>query len=235
MDSASWVQYALDTSGTVEDVIAIDKTVRLQDSEGFPSHFFVADAAGGCAVLEYLHGRLVVYRGESLPIPALTNMRYAKALEAHKRGGARWWWANPDRSAERFNAAARRLESFGEQPRSEAMDYVFATLTTDVSLPTTIWSIAYDLSAKSIRFRTAGSPQPLEMPFDQLDFSCDSPALMMPLDTPLVGDGHSLLVPYDSQRNLELFRRFVTNHRLNVSQDESANLMRLLESFHCAP
>jgi penicillin V acylase-like amidase (Ntn superfamily) len=235
MDSASWVQYALDTCGTVEDVIAIDKTVRLQDSEGFPSHFFVADAAGGCAVLEYLHGRLVVYRGESLPIPALTNMRYAKALEAHKRGGARWWWANPDRSAERFNAAAKRMEAFDPQAKVEAMDYVFASLTTDVSLPTTIWSIAYDLSAKSIRFRAAHSPQPLKIPFDQLDFSCDSPALMMPLNTPSTGDGNSLLVAYDSQRNLALFRGFIANHRLNVSEDESANLMHFLESFHCAP
>lgn len=71
-----------------------------------------ADAKGVSAVLEYRDGKLVVYTGKTLPVKAIANMPYGRAVEALERGGARWWWSNPGRSAERVATAAERAKNF---------------------------------------------------------------------------------------------------------------------------
>src|SRR5262249_57775137 len=53
-------------------------------------HYLVADASGDVATLEYLDGKLVVHRGATLPVRALTNSTYADsvaALERARRAG----------------------------------------------------------------------------------------------------------------------------------------------------
>jgi hypothetical protein len=235
LDSASWVQYVLDNCATVEEVIAVDKRVRLLDLEKIPTHFFVADASGNCAVLAYLDGSFVYYSGESLPVRALTNMRYTKALEAHKRGGARWWWANPDRSAERFSNAAAQIQGFDKDGTTRALDHVFETLTQSVALPNTLWSIAYDTAARSVLFRSAMSPIAKRISFDLLDFSCDAPLKMMNVDVPLGGHVETFFAPYDHDKNLDLFLSFVSDFKLDVSTSQAEDLMGLFESFECNP
>ena len=46
LTSGTWIQYVLDTCGSVQEAIQVDSLVRLQDDE-FPSHFLVADEDGG--------------------------------------------------------------------------------------------------------------------------------------------------------------------------------------------
>ena len=36
-------------------------------------HLFIHDAKGDSAIMEYLDGKLLIYHGHNLPIPALTN------------------------------------------------------------------------------------------------------------------------------------------------------------------
>jgi penicillin V acylase-like amidase (Ntn superfamily) len=163
-DLGSWTQYVLDTCGSVQEAIRVASQVRLVcDGDSAPSHFFVADADGDCAGLEFLDGRLVCYTGEDLPIKAMTNMPYARALAAYKRGGPRWWWSNPGQSAERFAGAAARMAS-----------YALETLTKVVTAPHTKWNVIYDIARREVRFRSAASPTVKRLSLQAFDLSCEA-------------------------------------------------------------
>ncbi|MCK5055762.1 MAG: linear amide C-N hydrolase, partial [Candidatus Aminicenantes bacterium] len=49
-----WMQYILDTCGTVEEVIKTDRKIRIQQ-KGQPLHFLVADKDGNGAVIEFIN------------------------------------------------------------------------------------------------------------------------------------------------------------------------------------
>jgi penicillin V acylase-like amidase (Ntn superfamily) len=76
----SWVQYQLDTSRSVSDVVASNAEVRISRSAA-PLHYLVAERSGDVAVIEFRDGEQVVYRGTTLPVPALANDFYADALK----------------------------------------------------------------------------------------------------------------------------------------------------------
>ncbi len=71
----SWIQYQLDNCATVEEVIRTDAGIRISTGST-PVHFLVADRTGDAAVIEFLAGRMVVHRGDTLPVRALTNSTY---------------------------------------------------------------------------------------------------------------------------------------------------------------
>jgi penicillin V acylase-like amidase (Ntn superfamily) len=75
-----WVQYQLDSHSTVEQVIASDSEIRVAPSA--VDHYLVCDRTGDCAVIEFLRGEMVVHRGASLPVQALTNSTYEESLAA---------------------------------------------------------------------------------------------------------------------------------------------------------
>ena len=60
----AWVQYQLDNSRTVGEVMASDKAVRISSAMPMPIHFFVCDREGNAAVVEFLQGKLVCHTGD---------------------------------------------------------------------------------------------------------------------------------------------------------------------------
>ena len=70
-----------DTSETLEDVIASDNVVRIQPDD-MQSHFFAWDRSGKPAVIEWLDGKMKVFRGDTLPIPVINNSSYESCVES---------------------------------------------------------------------------------------------------------------------------------------------------------
>jgi choloylglycine hydrolase len=233
--SGSLVQYVLDTCGSVEEAIQLGKRVRLEDDGDSPSHFLVADADGNCAAFEYLDGEFVCYTGESLPVKAMSNMRYARALEAFQRGGARWWWSNPGRSAERFAGAAARSASYDANRDTCAVSYAFGTLTRVVVASNTKWNVVYDMARREVWFRSVASPAVKHLSLSAFDLSCEAPLLMLDMNALLEGNVEQSFVPYEHDVNLRVFSTFCARWGIEVSAEGAANLMRHFESFECAP
>ena len=77
-----WVQYLLDTCGSVEEVIRSAKSISL---DGWNWHFFVADAKGEAAVIEFIEAKPVIFTGESMPVLVLCNTRYAEGIGTTER------------------------------------------------------------------------------------------------------------------------------------------------------
>jgi penicillin V acylase-like amidase (Ntn superfamily) len=233
LGNPNWVQYLLDTCGSVQEAIQADSLVRLQDEAGL-DHFLVADAGGQCAAFEYLDGRFVVYTGENLPVKALSNMPYARALAAYKRGGPRWWWSNPGQSAERFAGAAARMESFDPNGDVSATSYPLATLIQVVAAPHTKWSIVFDIAKREVWFRSAANPTLKNLSLRTFDLSCNAPLLMLDVNAAPEGNVEKSFTPYDHDVNLKVFRTHCDRAGIGISAEDAVELVRLFESFTCA-
>ena len=228
----TWVQYVLDNCGSVQEAILVDELVRIED-QAPPSHFLIADAEGNCVAIEWLDGRLVYYTGENLPVKAMSNMRYARALKAFKRGGPRWWWSNPGQSAERFAGAATRNENYDENRYPNAVSYSFETLTQVVAAPHTKWNIVYDIAKREVWFRSVASPAVKHISLHAFDLSCTAPLLMLDMNAALDGNVEKSFKPYDYDVNLKVFQTLCSRYGIEVSTENAVGIMQLFESFKC--
>lgn len=228
-----WAQYVLDTCGTVQEAIQVDSKVRIEDSAP-PVHFLIADANGDCVAIEWFDGKFVYHAGDSLPVKAMSNMSYARALDAYKRGGPRFWWSNPGQSAERFAAAHARNTSYDASRETNAVNYAFGTLVNVVGAPHTKWSIVYDIAKREIWYGTVVSRPVKHLSFKKMDFSCDAPLLMLDVNAAVEGDVEKFFTPYDHDVNLKVFRTICDRFQLGVSEEVAVGLMRQFESFECA-
>lgn len=76
-----WIQFQLDNSATIEDVIATDKKIRIS-LHNPPLHYLIADSNGNAATIEFFDGKLVVHKEKDLPFAVLTNSPYVQSVNA---------------------------------------------------------------------------------------------------------------------------------------------------------
>ena len=232
-DAGSFIQYLLDTCGSVNDVIRANERIRPEADNGRPNHYLVADESGNVAALEYVDGELMVYQNEKLPVAAMSNMPYSRAVYAYQNDGPRWWWSNPGRSAERVAIAAKRIASYDPKRDPNPMKYAFHTLSL-VANPDTQWQVGYNIQKRKIWFRTNRSRTGKYFSFSDFDFSCDAPSLLLDVHTAAAGHVAGAFSPYNHQRNLWMFETMCARLDIHVPHQDAVNLMRAVEQFSCA-
>ncbi len=201
-----WVQYQLDNSATVKEVLASEATIR---HFGIFMHYLFCDRTGECATVEYLDGKLVSHTGPSMPVKVLANDGYRGSVEA-------WRSRQPaDDAQRRFQDAADKVSeharnasavSGGEKPgaaaaHAAAVEYVFHVQSI-VSRPSTIWTAVFDNQSRRVLFRTAGDPRIREIDLARLDFSSRTPVRMLDVNADLAGDITDRLPEYSHERSL---------------------------------
>jgi hypothetical protein len=197
-----WVQYQLDCSATVEDVLGSDQRIRIQrDASPIPLHFLVSDRTGRSAVVEFIGGRLVGHTGNSLVVAALSNHTYEASLAYAATTPPAM--ADHVSSLGRFVHAAAAVRSFPEARSSDPVGYAFAALDA-VRQPTlTQWSIVYDIRNLSVHFRTLSVPLTKKIRLAALDFSPDAPIRMMDINANSSGEVSPQTI-YSQADNLEV-------------------------------
>jgi penicillin V acylase-like amidase (Ntn superfamily) len=80
IDENGWIQYQLDNSATLADVVESIKHLRLSSRSIGDSHFFLCDKSGACMVIEYVGEQSRVYTGGDLPYPILANDTYQNLM-----------------------------------------------------------------------------------------------------------------------------------------------------------
>ncbi|MGB7842602.1 MAG: linear amide C-N hydrolase [Salinimicrobium sp.] len=202
-----WIQYQLDNSASVEEVIASAKTLRISPQSVAKLHFLVADKSGDVATIEFIGGKMVVHRGESLPVKALANDSYEDSMQYLQNfsgfGGNK---EIPVSTAplDRFvNAAAGLKEFLGGDPIDYAFDILDRVRQND---STTQWSIVYDLNNSEVYFETQKNRETRTLSLSEIDFDCDSPARFVDIDAVPV-DGKLQLRAVSSQENEALINR----------------------------
>ena len=233
-----WIQYQLDNSATVDDVIASDSKIRIERGGSAKIHYLVADAGGRCATIEFLSGKLVCHTKDTLPWGVLTNHTYASSLAHLGRfdgfGGSLPVSANKT-SLGRFVNAAAMVSRFDEHGDDSSVDYAFAILDRVAQGDYTKWSIVYDIRGSTIHFRTFANGNRRSVALASCDFDCESPVRVLDVNTELTGDVTNDFVPYSYDLNRDLIETAFdgTSFLKSVSSETRRGLAEYPEGLDC--
>jgi len=202
----SWVQYQLDTSRTVDDVIASDARIRISP-DSVTLHFLVCDKEGKVATIEFLNGKMVAHKGDDLPVTALANNCYSDSLDYVKRfqcyGGDK---IKPEStgSLDRFSGAALGIKEYEKDEKENIIEHAFTILDRVSQKSFTQWSIVYDVKNLAIQFKTTAAPTIKTLQMNDFDFSHNTLVRVLDIDTPKAGDAAPEFVDYTLEINKKL-------------------------------
>lgn len=197
-----WIQYHLDNHASVAEVVANAKAVRLTNQ--FPVHYLFADASGDTAVIEFLNGKLVVYRGETLPVRALANSTYTDSIAAFEAARRTGEMPTTQSSLDRFVRGAMLVAGDGD-PIARGFAALAAVASTGpASVGTTRWSIVCDLAASEVYYRTDINEAIRRFTVTSFDFSCGTPMKMLNVTAPGSEDVAAAFIDYSRAANRAL-------------------------------
>ncbi|UCH93805.1 MAG: linear amide C-N hydrolase [Candidatus Aminicenantes bacterium] len=215
-----WMQYVLDNFETVDQVIKSTSEIML---DGWDWHFFTADRQGNAAVIEFLEGKPVIYKGKDLPITVLCNTKYKeemKTLKAFEGFGGKKPISLKDQKTPRFVHAAYMLKNFN-QSKDSAIDYGFKILD-QMNRGGTQWSFLCDLKNLKAYIKTAKSKNVRYVDLKSFDLSCKTPVKMLDIHANLSGNIEKQFQDY----TLELNRNFINQAFEAVNDRDFINFVQ---------
>ncbi len=133
----------------------------------------------------------------------------------------------------RFVTAAQWVKAFEPTSSESAVTYAFDALKA-VSVEDTVWSAVFDPAGAQIHFRTNQNPQIRSIDFEQLDFSCQAPVMMLDVHAPGAGDISHSLEEYSHQMALDHAEYVAANAwQVDVSAFYVETVLQGFESFPC--
>jgi choloylglycine hydrolase len=234
LGTQEWIQYELDTAGTVSEAIEHAHAVRIDDN--VKVHYMITDHTGATAAVEFLGGRLIVHTGRTLPVPVLTNDTYDDSVA--ESAGTLPAQATTESSLHRFIRAGHRVASFvnARPTEAEIVYYAFETLADAAQHSGTQWTIVYDPVRRKIHFRTRNRPLLKVIEAAQLDYACSAAVMMLDIDTAKNGDVTNEFAKYTRSANRDLIERAF--NKTPFLKDTPASIRNLAaafpEEFSCA-
>lgn len=229
-----WIQYQLDNSATVSDVIENAKKIRI--ASDVKLHYLVNDKQGNSATVEFLNGELVAHTGDRLPVAAITNDTYEKSLNYSK--SVSFEKAKSESSFDRFARAAEKSKKFDDKPKTEAeaVKYAFDILENVKQKGYTQWSIVYDQKRGKIHFRSLQSPTEKIIDINGFDYACGSPIKLFDVNSKTEGDISQKFSDYTHEANRALIERSFTGTPFLKSVPPMAKdfLATYPENFACS-
>ncbi len=221
--SDHWIQYQLDNCATVEEVLATDKALRIDKGE-YKSHFFVCDASGKCATVEWFDGKLSAYIGDEVKIKVMTNSPYAECL------------AQADNPSGRFAKAARMLDSYSDE---DPVEYVFSTLQA-VRRRSTLWSLVFDAKNGRLYYSTAQNPEIRYVGLSDFDLNCDSPVQLLDINASGKGDVRKSFRDFTHEENARIARIAIDkwkarDRNLDFSEADIEKTLNYHKTMQCLP
>ncbi|QJR10857.1 hypothetical protein DSM104443_01927 [Usitatibacter rugosus] len=233
LGSLEWIQYLLDNYASVEEAVTGAKRVRIGTSA--PLHFLLADRSGDTAVVEFLNGRMVVRRGETLASRVLANTPYDEDVEyAAKTTPKAELPRGLEGSRERFSRAARAVKAYEAQPTESAVERSFGILDEVAQKGHTQWQVVYDLKAATIHYRTTPNRERRSIAYASFDYSCKAPGGMLDVDTGR-GDVTKAFLPYAPEANeRQVVLAFAKSPDIRLpAQAARAEAARIESTRHC--
>lgn len=183
---AQFAQYNLDTSATIEEVIASEKVVRPYSSS-FKMHYIACDASERCVVLQFIDGNLKAFSDSSLPFHVLTNSPYPESVAAAV-GCTQSACSISDTSLWRFSQMV--LKSKAMSPTLKFEDQALGILehVAQIHGSPTRFQFIYDAKNMKMSLRKRGAIALAEVRVDFANVSCAKPRQYLPMSSLMNGD-----------------------------------------------
>jgi len=226
-----WIQYQLDNCITIDEIIATDKKIRISPTGTTPLHYLVADANGKVATIEFLNGKMVVHKGKDLSFPVLTNNTYDESVTSVKNSSS-----NGNNSLERFGEACKMIQQLNTQNISKPLtDYAFDILGEVSQGDFTKWSIVYDITNKTIQFKTNRFKQVKTVSFSAFDFNCTATAKVWDMNQKASGPVNNLFQNFNPDINKRIVETAAkeSEPRVSISQKNVEALWQYASGIKC--
>ena len=190
-----WVQYQLDTSANVDEVIkSLDTVYPVPLIAAIERvHFFVTDASGGVVIVEFLGGKPVIRRGPDPTSCALANTDIRRSVKEH---------SVTDMS--RYGRATRSIANVQSTKKAnEASEKAFAVLENVSQGKLTQWSLLYQPKQRRLTFHTTANHQQRWIDLNDFDLDQGSPTLAIDVHAAQQGnlrDHFHVMTPEDNTR-----------------------------------
>lgn len=188
-----WVQYQLDMSASVEEVIASLNAIQpvpiLADAEKV--HFFITDETGDVAVVEFLEGKAVVHHSVEVMNCALANTVWSESRDLALKSPR-------NRRYERATSMVKANREENDQT-AKPIDVAFSSLRRVAQSELTQWALAYQPSKRVLTWTTRSCNNRRHFDLKTIDFSPseESPVRMLDLNAEIEGDAKTHLVDFD--------------------------------------
>jgi len=231
-----WIQYQLDNSASIADVIQKSQTIRI--SSRVKLHFLVCERSGACITVEFLNGRFTPHYGSSLPVAVLTNDTYDRSL-AYLRTLDGFGGTSPTPSGigslERFGRAATLLKNYQSSSNKDIVSYSFDVLANVAQADYTKWSIVYEPLNLRVHFRTSANTQIKQVDLSKFDFSCATPVKVLNINSTQLGHVSQRFIKYSTSINRNLVQQSYLNTPFlaNTPESEIDSVSKHPETFSC--
>ncbi|MCG8616794.1 MAG: linear amide C-N hydrolase, partial [Desulfobacterales bacterium] len=203
-----WIQYQLDNSSSIKEIIASDSILRIGPSGGPGPHFLCIDKQGDAVSIEFIDGKLVYHSKETMPYKALTNSTYetsAALFKTHEGKGNAFPMPTGHASGSRFVRTVSMIKQYQSKPSKPLVDYAFDILS-NVAGPHTKWRMVFDIESSRVYFKTFSNPGMRYFDFSSFDLSCASAVKILDINAEIEGDVTHQFQDYRQQINGDLIR-----------------------------
>ena len=243
LNMLQWIQYQLDNHTSVQEVIASDKKIRLeQPFTRARIHYLVCDAKGNSATIEFLNGAMQVHSGKDLDYRALANSTYEMSAAAMREDKSRADTSKPLQrkdSISRFCRAAARVNTFKPEKDSvQDVAYAFDTLNQVRQGNSTVWQFVYDAPARKIFFRTRRNEQERSVELKSLDFACGQAVQIADIHSSGAAKGAVEFRPLADQEHHQFLTKFFAQESLKREVGDVTAMidpvLAIIRTYKCA-
>lgn len=217
VNELQWVQYQLDNCATIDEVIATDSLLRIgQTYEGL--HYLICDAGGNSAVIEFLDGKMVFYKNNSLPVSVLENEPYSQSLKSFNNN-----------QPCRFTTAANLIKKYNG--KGSGVDYSFNIL--DQVALSAEWSVVYDITQKQIHFKTNNNKQVRMIDMKAFDFACAGNTSYYNISQSDKGNISPQFTKLNLAKNTEILKKALELNQVELELSQIEFLLNYFKMMGC--
>lgn len=180
LNQMHWMQYILDNASSLDEAVACAHQFEI---DGWGWHFFLGDRDGNCAVIDFVDGRVIVHRGEEMPVPGLFNALYAREIEQSryfKGFGGQYDPKLTDKNVPRYVKTGILTRAYAG--KENALDYTFMILDHLFVNEVADWSVVFDVKRRQVHFKTSLNRAIKHFSIDDFDFSHATPIQILNID-----------------------------------------------------
>lgn len=209
-----WIQYHLDVSSSVEEVIASDSILRISNEMPVGIHFLICDSTGKAASIEFINGEMVCHIDEKLPIPLLTNNTYDESISYLKQfdilGGAdtvKWNNIYDIKPTEDYTLTINKVfttaanNMVNGQNSSNLITKAFEVLQSVAINNHTKWSTVFDITNKTIYFKNEQRQEIIILKMEDFEFGSNKNSIVLDIQTATADNTMSQFKQYTTEIN----------------------------------
>jgi penicillin V acylase-like amidase (Ntn superfamily) len=193
-----WIQYQLDISKSLSDVIENNKKIRIIP-DIITVHFLVCDSAGNVGIVEFLDGETVIHKGKDILVPVCSNGTYEKSMNDLKNykgfGGEQEIPSEWNSVSNIIAIAGTMVNNYSSAQGINIVDYGFNILDAVGTPARTQWSVIFDIKSEKIIFKSLQNRNIRELYLNEFDFSCESEIKMLDIQ---------------KSNNTDIYNQFIT-------------------------